>query len=562
MRFCWRYLRRISFIGNSSRSAGCSHEEKISISSASKLEELIEKGMAFAIANDHANALLQFERAIEVCPDSSIVYCHAGIAAFEIGVLDTAQDYFVLALHYDAKNEDAILGLARVSRATGRKDRAIALLHGLTAASPERGDAWHELACCQHADADFEGAVKSLEQDLRSRPNWAPSLNFLGLIVAREFGQLKQGEEIVRRALQFCPDFSAALSNLGWILAEQGRLAEALSCFDQVLGSLPNDEETRLMRAYTLLKNGKFEAGWRDFSARHASPLSVGTGFMLPELPLQTDLDGMRVLVYSEQGLGDQIMFASCLPDFLELGAQCALECDDRLVSLFQRSFPGCRVFSRSSSGLPAKLPIDLGEFDGQLAIGNLPAIFRKEPQSFPSHKGYLRPDPEKVSLWRKRLADAGSGPYIGISWRGGTQLTRRQLRSIPLQQWKPILTHPGKFISLQYGECKADLALAEEAGFRIQHWPHAIEDYDETAALVAALDLVISVCTAVVHLGGAIGKPVWVLTPAVAEWRYLSQGERLPWYPSVRLFRQRPDADWSEVMTRVARSLESGSMD
>ncbi|MCG3772747.1 MAG: hypothetical protein JW384_03966 [Nitrosomonadaceae bacterium] len=173
-----------------------------------------------------------------------------------------------------------------------------------------------------------------------------------------------------------------------------------------------------------------------------------------------------------------------------------------------------------------------------------------------------MRPDPKKVSLWRKKLADMGGGPYIGISWRGGTHSTRRQLRSIPLSQWKPILTHPGKFISLQYGECKEDLAQAEEAGFRIQNWPEAIENYDETAALVAALDLVISVCTAVVHLGGALGKPVWVLTPAVAEWRYLSQGERLPWYPSVRLFRQRLDTDWSEVIASVAQSLKNASLD
>lgn len=562
MRSLLSYLSEIFFIRKPPRPADCSKEDKAGVSSQSELEELLARGKAFAVANDHVNALRQFEQAIEINPRSSIVYCHAGVAAFEIGVLDTAQDYFVLALHYDPENEDATLGLAKVSRAAGRKDRAIALLHALTAASPERGDAWFELACCQHACADFEHAVESLQQDLKFRPASAPSLNLLGLIAAREFGQLKKGEEFVRRALQSCPEFSPALSNLGWILAEQGRLVDALSCFDQVLDSLPGDEETRLMRAYAHLKHGNFDAGWRDFSARHASPLAVGGGFMLPELQSQSDLFGKQVLIYSEQGLGDQIMFASCLPDFLQQEAHCTLECDGRLESLFRRSFPECRVFSRKPAGLPAQFRIEPGDFDGQLAIGSLPAIFRRRPEDFPRHKGYLKPDPEKVLLWRKRLADAGGGPYIGISWRGGTQSTRRQLRSIPLQQWKPILVHPGTFISLQYGDCKEDLAKAEEAGFRIEHWLHSIEDYDETAALVAALDLVISVCTAVVHLGGALGRPVWVLTPAVAEWRYLSQGERLPWYPSVKLFRQRPDTDWSVVIASVARSLESGSFD
>jgi hypothetical protein len=120
-------------------------------------------------------------------------------------------------------------------------------------------------------------------------------------------------------------------------------------------------------------------------------------------------------------------------------------------------------------------------------------------------------------------------------------------------------LSSTGQFISLQYGDYEEDLIQTkEEYGFTLHHWSHAIEDYDETAALVSALDLVISVCTAVAHLGGALGRPVWVLTPAVAEWRYLSRGERLPWYPSVRLFRQTPDSDWSEVIARVALELKS----
>jgi len=199
-----------------------------------------------------------------------------------------------------------------------------------------------------------------------------------------------------------------------------------------------------------------------------------------------------------------------------------------------------------------------VGHPDYHVLAGSLPGLLRNRLEDFPRHEGYLVADPLRAERWRARLAELGPGPKIGLSWRGGTHLTRRSLRSLALHDLLPVLRTMGlRFISLQYGECAAELeGLRRETGIEVVHWPEAIDDYEETAALCASLDLTLSVCTSVIHLNGALGKPVWVMVPAVAEWRYGVQGDSMPWYPSVRLIRQASGGDWSDVFARVTRDL------
>jgi hypothetical protein len=194
--------------------------------------------------------------------------------------------------------------------------------------------------------------------------------------------------------------------------------------------------------------------------------------------------------------------------------------------------------------------------------LGSLPGQFRRQAAAFPQHAGYLVAEPEKVAAWRDAFDALGPGPKIGISWRGGTGMTRRALRSIELEEWVPLLRCPGMhFVNLQYGDCADEIErITRSSGVSIKHWESALRDYDETAALVTALDLVISVQTAVVHLAGALGKPVWVLVPSVAEWRYGDQGERMPWYPSARLYRQSSLEVWDDVLNRVRSAVASAA--
>jgi hypothetical protein len=196
---------------------------------------------------------------------------------------------------------------------------------------------------------------------------------------------------------------------------------------------------------------------------------------------------------------------------------------------------------------------------DVAIPAGRVPRFLRRGHGDFPRHQGYLKADPERVARWRERLDRIGPGLKVGIAWAGGVRKTRRALRSIPLEEWRPILETPGvRFASLQYtADAGATVsALREQQRMRVEHWDEAISDYEETAALVCALDLVISVCTAVIHLGGALGRRVWVLAPFSPEWRYGFTGDTMPWYPSVRIFRQPAFGEWDPVISAAAAEL------
>jgi hypothetical protein len=309
--------------------------------------------------------------------------------------------------------------------------------------------------------------------------------------------------------------------------------------------------------AHCLLAQGQFEAGWIAYEERFATKESPARG-----LALQTwrsePLSGAGIVLYAEQGLGDELMYANCFADVIDRAGLVVIECDPRLTELYRRSFPAARILgqARRSAGSWRE---GLDGVRWMSAIGSLPRFLRRRVDDFPRHSGYLRADPVKVACWRKRLDALGGGQKIGLSWRGGVAQTRRALRSIPLEQLSTLIDQPDTiWVSVQYGDCGAEIDAYRRAHPHkpVQFWQQAIDDYDETAALVCALDGVVSVCTALVHLSGALGRPTLVLVPSVPEWRYQLQGERMPWYPSVQLLRQRRQGMWEDVLEAACSRL------
>jgi hypothetical protein len=261
--------------------------------------------------------------------------------------------------------------------------------------------------------------------------------------------------------------------------------------------------------------------------------------------------------VCREQGIGDEIMFASCFGDLLEVAGRCLVTCERRLEALFARSFPGASFLSGSEAEIRARLAGE--QIDFQIPAGSLPLVFRSSADQFPRRAGYLRADPGRVEYWRSRLAALGPGPKLGLSWRGGGLHTGVVRRSVAFQALTPLLKLPQvHWISLQHDQEAGGEIAQLEPGARIEHWPEVLESYDETAALVTALDLSVTICASVVHLCGALGRPVWVMTPWLAEWRYGARGESMAWYPSARLFRQPTYGDWHMTIERVAAELSS----
>ena len=394
-----------------------------------------------------------------------------------------------------------------------------------------------------------------LETMLSERPDDLEALKCLGSVL-QNMHCPDQALAYYEKAHGFDPDDPELLNNLGIVLRELGRLDAAIAKFDAAIARNPDFVLARWHRALAYLLRHDFARGWPDYELRLVSA----------ELPLRTAhyprwdggaLGGRSLLVYAEQGLGDEIMFASCLPQVIVASRHCVVECSPRLETLFRRSLPQASVYSSTAGGDPPPAVREAG-IDAQVAMGSLPQFLRRSWSDFPRHRGYLQADPQRVQIWRERLAMLGPGLKVGISWQGGTQLSRRPLRSIPLARWAPLLQSPGvQCVSLQYTECGAEIAAVEAAtGVRIADWREVRDDLEHTAALITALDLVISVCTAVIHLGGALGRPVWVLAPYSPEWRYGIVGDAMPWYPSVRVYRQPRFGAWEPVIAAATQAL------
>jgi len=523
-----------------------------------------------------AEAIAGLEAALEQHPDVAIhrLLARAREAA---GDRDGALDELQLALHLQPEDPETRVNLAERLLLVGRREEALELCDRGIGSS--RDTQLHlRLARCLKMLDRLPQAIAQYELVLQSRPRDAGILSSLGLAQAAS-GAFAAAEASYARALESDPDCVEALHNLALLRREQGaidaacdlfgralalrpesidtesalahalrdlgRTEEALALYRRVLARRPQPVDALLNFSYALLMSGQLAEGWDAYERRLTFPEPP-----VSAPPLAQRWSGeatVAVHVVGEQGLGDQIMFASCLPDLLRRATHVSLTCAPNLERLFRRSFRGVEL--RRDSGTP--------QGARWVALGSLPSYFRRRVGDFPATGRYLQADPDAVARWRERLDGLGPGPRIGLSWRGGTLRTRGHLRSIPVAAFAPLASaSPATWISLQYGQVDDDAArLGEMLG--LHHWPEVGGDLDECAALIEALDLVVTIDTTAAHLAGALGQRVWILLSQAPEWRYgLSGAALLPWYPSARLFRQSAAGDWRAVIDAVKRAL------
>jgi Tfp pilus assembly protein PilF len=450
----------------------------------------------------------------------------------------------------------AHLNLARLLLESGRVDEVLDHLRSARELEPTRDDILRNLVTMLVESGQYAEAVQVAESAAAKFPASYDVQMCLGLAYQKSH-RVAEAMECYDRALGMRDDDPELHNNRGTQLQEMGRLDEALASYERALELRPDFPLARFHRGLARLMAGDYARGWVDYEARLLSVMQPPRSSHFARWNGEP-LKGRTLLIYGEQGLGDEIMFASCLPEIVEEAGHCIIECSPKLERLFARSFPGTTVYSWQWDGRTPAAGRSYGA-DFEVPISSLPLYRRRTASDFPEHRGYLIADLLRVQHWRDRLTGLGPGLKVGISWRGGTYKTRTSKRSIPLEKWLPIFQSPGvHFVSLQYTEDAAEelQALHDQHGVQVVHWREAIDDYDETAALVTALDLIVSVCTAVIHLGGALGRPVWVMVPYGPEWRYGIRGETMPWYPSVRLFRQPAMNEWDPVIERVALEL------
>lgn len=369
-----------------------------------------------------------------------------------------------------------------------------------------------------------------------------------------------EGLALYDKVLAAHPEAAASIDfGYGTALFSLGEFDRAKPYIDRTLQATPYNSEARYTRASLNIMHGHFEAGWEDYHFRVFTDQQVSIRLLPMPLWEGQELGGKRILLLAEQGLGDQIMFASIIPDLLARNPdQVIIEAHERIAKTLARSFPQCLVIPSRQDAKYEWLK-SLPQIDYYLPIAELARFFRRKIEDFPMHRGYLVADPRRISFWKDRLAGLGEGMKIGVSWRGGTERTRQAVRSLQLTDLAPILLIPGaRFVNLQYGKVKGDIQTAKDAlGIELTDWPEAISDLDEFAALISALDLVITVCNTTVHYAGALNHPVWVLTPKIPEWRYGLAGRSMIWYPSTRMFRQAKLSDWPHVIEEAREALQ-----
>jgi tetratricopeptide (TPR) repeat protein len=488
-------------------------------------------------------------------PGSAGTLCDLGNAYLALNAEHEAETAYLRALEADSEHVIALnnLGLLRARR--GERDAALECFRRAFRLDPRFTPALDNLVAWLPDTAVPHADIAMLRELTARAPGHAGAHAALGALLLRGAFDAEPALAALDHAIALGLDDSDVHTRRGVALHELGRAEEALTAFERALAHDPGCVAARFHRAIALLALGRFAEGWPDYELRLRSedrPQRAIPGVRWHGEPL----NGRALLVYAEQGVGDEICFASCLPDVIRAAGQCIVECDVRLADLYRRSFPDATVVGGSQHD--PIVPPPHARVDLHVPLASLPGYVRRNLADFPRETGYLRPDSGRTAVWRDRLATLGPGIPVGIAWRGGTLRSRGPARSLDLAHMSPLLATPGvRWVSLQRGVAPGEIEGIERAlGIRVHTVAETLEDLDETAALLGALALIVTTDSTVAQLAGATGCSVWVLLPVGAEWRYGVTGERLPWYPSARLFRQVRRNDWSVPLETAATAL------
>jgi Flp pilus assembly protein TadD len=484
---------------------------------------------------------------------------HDPIAAHDRGYrlhlhnrMTEAEPFYHRALALDPDFKEAWMNLGLVAMAQGRPDEALSCQRQALRLDPENADAHNNLGMVHYAQGNIAESENCFRSALRLQPDHANATLNLGS--ARQIqNDIVDADALFRRALTLGADPAAANSNLSLVLMEQARPEEAEHCCREALAARPSYKPASANLALALLKMGRLEEGWREYEARWEVEVMGGPGPDLPE-PRWTGqpLAGKTVLLYAEQGFGDTLQFCRYAPMVAAAGGRVILVVPEDLRRIVGTLDGVAQVLCGNDA-------IDT-PFDYQCPLLSLPFAFGTTMATIPAPKAYLRADP---SRWADVL-DGLTGLKVGLVWAGKSRAAQPHAvavdkrRSMRLADMAPLFQVPGcSFVSLQLGPPAAQIGTLPP-GAALHDVAGRLTDWAATADLIAGLDLVIAVDTAVAHLAGALGKPIWMLNRFDSCWRWLLNRDDSPWYPSMRQFRQTSRGDWTGVIERVKHALET----
>lgn len=491
-------------------------------------------------------ALASYRRAISVDPGFAEGHNNLGNALRALGQPEAAVACFRRALELRPAFPEAHNNLGMTLAELGRTEPARQHLEQALALKPDFPQAHNNLGLLFNNLGHADDAIACLERALALAPGYVEALSNLGnaLLAA---GRHSDAEAAYRRALSLRPDHPETHNNLGQLFESLGHGTEALECYRRAISCREDFAEARWNIALAYLRQGDFESGWREYEWRWKAlgRRRLVRDFREPRWDGDTPLAGRTLLLHYEQGLGDTIQMLRYLPLLAERGARVVLEVPPPLATL-AATVPGNATVLVEGTPLP--------EIDLQCPVMSLPRAFGTTLATIPDNVPYVHAAASARETWRHRLGSS-TRRRIGLAWSGSPGHGNDRRRSIAFAQLLPLLEADADFVSLQPEYRPADRALVAADG-HILDCADQLTDFAATAGLVEQLDLVITVDTSVAHLAGAMGRPVWVMLPFAADYRWMTEREDSPWYPTMRLFRQPSPGDWGSVIARIIATI------
>ena len=503
-------------------------------------------------------AVRAYSHAIRCNPRFAEAHYNLGTALAALGRIEDAAKAYSVAINLRSDFAEAHYNLGMMLLQLGQLERASSAYAQAIRCNPGYAEAYGNLGKTLQDLGRPDEALAACDAAIGIRPDYAEAHSNRGNVL-KALGQLEAAATAHTTAIRLRPDFAASHYNLGNTLKALGRPGEAIEAYADAIRLRPDFADAHVNLGMELLLSGDLRRGWEAYewrlrgASRHVEPRH----FAGPQWRGES-LDGQRILLHAEQGLGDTIQFCRYVPLVAARGGQVTLEVPRPLLRLLS-GLPGVTQLIAAGDPIPA--------FDVHCSLMSLPFAFGTDLGTIPATGPYIAAAPDKMSYWRARL-DRGSTRRVGLVWSGGLRPDQPELAAVNERRNIPLevigrLDHPDiDFISLQKGEPAESAVIAMQDAL----WPGGnftnaapdIADFEDTAGLIANLDLVISVDTSTAHLAAAMGKPVWLLNRFDSCWRWLEKRDDSLWYPTLRLFRQTAPGDWHGVMRRVAAELAS----
>jgi tetratricopeptide (TPR) repeat protein len=493
-----------------------------------------------------------------LAPETTGVYNNLGNALRCAEKYDEAEELIRELCRIAPRTWEHWHNLGQLLKDTKRLDEAVAAMRRACTYGPEHGPNHAVLGHILHDLGRLRSAEAAIKRCIDL--GWDTDVNVWTVLGNnyRWLGRMDLAREALERALELSGGQASAYNNLAIVMTQSGLFEEALDYYDRSLLEDVDNHTWRANRGYALLTAGRIPEGWYEWEHGIIDGGPRGGERRLGKPRWTPEDAGARVLCYREQGVGDEILFASCLPDLRAAAREVVYESDTRLVSLFARSFPDCEVRAQTFNPYVGETASD---FDGVLPAGSLPLHFRRSVDDFPKERrSFLVADPARVEKWKTKLAEFGGRAAIAMSWRSKIKTAERRVEySNLLEDWAPLFAVPDiTWVSVQYDDCERELSNAErEFGVTIHRWDDVdyMNDFEEVAALMCACDLVVAPRNAVAMLAGGLGIPT-VMMGNRWDWSDLGT-DTSPWFPSVQLVFRHFGEEWDAVIEQAAQHVE-----